>query len=424
MRKISGNKGSHREENKPNVLAIAAVIVFAVLCLAGIVFISNHSSVLSGRLPVSYGDQLGRPKESESPQTSEEEEPEQYEPGEPYGSPTGEETVDWESTAHLSTGEEFTYKNGKVLTYNYRNDEVISAGIAEIDASEGIYLDLHCSAAHEGNKIGYYVTARTGLVEYSRGYVGPVNSSTNIGSTDFVIVDRLYSKVRGTKYHDPVDFGMRWRNTGIYDDAETTAIGVRAVNLVTGSLLCIFDINIAYDSESHTFSLESISPADVCYSNELSEEVRSQTIEKAVDFVDGSMELSLDDVDWASLGLDPDYDWKASLRNNATVDKVAKPYFNLFLDTSGKTANFFQDYPACSDIFAVTMPVSLYGYITVYLAPWYEIHHMTQEYTGEGELQRLEIIGYDPLLPRSSQTIVVPQDGNWEKYTNENYPSF
>ena len=53
----------------------------------------------------------------------------------------------------------------------------------------------------------------------------------------------------------------------------------------------------------------------------------------------------------------------------------------------------------------MTLPLPLYGYVTVYFAPWNELHRLPAEYTGDSELQRLELYGYDPLFPRSdSQT--------------------
>ena len=176
-------------------------------------------------------------------------------------------------------------------------------------------------------------------------------------------------------------------------------------------------IHFQYDVQVEVYYLSCIHPADVSLTGELDPKQRPGLVEKALLFAEDTLEVDLNDVDWSGLGIeDEEYGWRAAAKAGAVVDKVSRPYFNKFLNMSGKTATFLNDFPDCRDTFAVTIPLPLYGYVTVYFAPWNELHRLPAEYTGDSELQRLELYAYDPLLPCSEKTIIVPHDGEWDKY--------
>ena len=176
-------------------------------------------------------------------------------------------------------------------------------------------------------------------------------------------------------------------------------------------------IHFRYDVQVEVYYLSGIHPADVSRTGELGPERRLELLEKALLFAEDTLAIDLNDVDWSGFGIeDGDYDWREKAVAGAVVDKVSRPYFNKFLNTNGKTATFLNDFPDCRDTFAVTLPLPLYGYVTVYFAPRNELHRLPAEYTGDSELQRLELYAYDPLLPRSEKTIIVPHDGEWDKY--------
>ena len=339
------------------------------------------------------------------------------EPFEPYGNIVDPVALEWESTARDLT-RPGAYRNGEPVSWEYDDGRSIIAGIEATGLTDALYLDLRCSESADGNEIGYYITASTGNLQYSRGFVGEHDAKENSAFTDFAIADRLYTRVRAIRFSDERDYGVRW--TDEYHGAESgggSTLFVRAVNLTSGALICVCDIEICYDVQEDVYYLFGIHSADVSQTGELDPVQRSELVEKALLFAEDKLEITLNDTDWSNLGIEDDhFDWKAVTMAGAVVDKVSRPYFNKFLSFSGKTATYLNDFPDCRNTFAVTVSLPLYGCVTVYFAPWNELHRLPAEYTGTSELQRLEPYAYDPLLPRSEKTLIVPHDGEWDKY--------
>lgn len=401
-------------QKRKYLLLTAGVVAAVGLVAVGAVYLlnqnGNRGDTLSGRVDPATAADMTTTWRVDEPD----------EPFEPYGSIVDPAALEWESTARDLT-RPGAYRNGGPVSGEYGDGRSISAGIEALGLTDALYLDLRCSESADGNEIGYYITASTGSLQYSRGFVGEHYAEENAAFTDFVIADRLYTRVRAIRFDDERNYGVRW--TDEYRGAEPGAdatLYVRAVNLANGALVYVCDIEISYAVQEKIYYLSGIHPADVSWTGELGPKQRSELVEKALLFAEDTLVIDLNDVDWSGLGIeDEDYDWKAAAVAGAVVDKVSRPYSNKFLNTSGKTVTFLNDFPDCRDTFAVTLPLPLYGYVTVYFAPWNELHRLPAEYTGDSELQRLELYGYDPLLPRSDKTFMVPHDGEWDKYISE-----
>lgn len=325
-----------------------------------------------------------------------------YIPVDVYPLPENAE-VDWEPTfqAVKMSG---AYENDRILTFDYYSGS-ISAGVEDNMLDDALYLNLRCSEAAEGNEIGYYISASRGCLEYSRGFVGACYDEENRGYTDFAITKRLYSKVRAISFEDGVHYGLRWMDINqAENEIEDAVIQIRVVNLVNSNPLCICDLSIRYDAQTCKYYLAEFTSSDVKATGELSREERSSLVDQTIAFAENVLELGLNEEDW-----------KEGARAGAIVDKTDRPYFNKMLDKNQTTATYLNDFPTCSDTFAVTMPISLVGSLTVYFAPWYELYRMQEKYTGEGEIQKLVLYAYDPLLPCSEKTILVPHDGQWDE---------
>ena len=241
-------------------------------------------------------------------------------PFEPYGKVTDAKELEWESAAG-NMAMPGSYDNSKTVSWEYAAGKTIYVGMALPEAADALYLGLHCSEAAGGNEIGYFLSASTGSLQYSRGYVGPHDDNENEAYTDFVIADRLYSRVRAIGYADAKNYGVRW--TDEYRGAEQTGnarLHVRAVNLTNGALVCICEVEIGCDAVSGVYSLQGIQAADVKETGESAAEIRDFLIDQAIIFAERSLEMSF--ADYTALGLDAEtQDWKEASRAGAAVDK-------------------------------------------------------------------------------------------------------
>ena len=195
-------------------------------------------------------------------------------------------------------------------------------------------------------------------------------------------------------------------------------LSVRAIDLDTGWPICFCNVVISKDSTGQ-YVLTGVENADVENTDELDDATRTNLIEAAEAFLMDT--LSVEPMIEVADAVDGDSEetWELQVPKNVIVDKASRPYFNRLLNLHGKTANFLSDFQDCTDTFAVTVPLQAGGSATVYFAPWNEIHHIKAEFTGNGELQRLEPYAYDPLFPGSEDTLLAPHDGYWDKYLRD-----
>ena len=337
------------------------------------------------------------------------------EPFEPYGSVPQTEELPWNSTAG-SGRTASSYANDTIISWKYQEDKTISAGVNNGSLKDALYLNIHCSETMDGNETGYYLSASSGILEYSRGFVGNIDDEENAAFTSFVIPDRLLNRVRATHFLSHTDYGVRWTEAFSGANEEQNAvIHIRAVNLRTGELICVSDLHIEYDTSSGVYFFSGLTSADVSETGELGRDLRAEIVNRAISFAENTLGVSVDDAE-ADSDSEKTLDWRETARSSAVVDKVSRPYYNKVLTVDGRTASFLNDFSACKDTFAVSFSVPVYGCVTVYFAPWYELHNMDAAFTGEGEMQSLEPYAYDPLLPYSEKSILVPHDGEWDRY--------
>lgn len=288
------------------------------------------------------------------------------------------------------------YKNDGPLSWAAPSGKVFSVGIAQ-DLDDHIYLNIRCSAADNGNEIGYYIKSDRGLLEYSEEdtVLADCDAGKNEEVVNFYIPRRFYNAVASMEYVDAERYGLRWSDDGSDGNIGGTTIHVRAVNLKTAEFLGVFDIVIAHDAKKKEYFMQSINSADVREYGFLEEEDREEAIQLALTFASDTMF--------------PGDDWQEAARAGAVIQKVDRTYFARFLNTEKKTDTFMNHW-TCKDTFAVTFPVSYYGYGTVYLAPQTECIGLTEAKLYGSDNWDLQVYGYDPINPRDEETVVAPTD--------------
>ena len=334
---------------------------------------------------------------------------------EPYGLGLAAEALEWESTAGRYAGSG-NYKNDRVLALDCGNNMTLYVGTEQPDLNNAIYLDFHCLAGGEPVHAGYYLSAARGRLEYSRGFIGGADAEENDGYWNFALVDRLYNRAKGIEFRNGLDYGVRWVDEYMGETAlSDERLSVRAIDLNTGWPICFCDVVISKDSTGQ-YVLAGVESADVADTGELDDAARKGIIEDAQVFITDTLSVEpLIEIADAIEG-DSEESQESQAPENVIVDKVSRSYFNRLLNLQGKTSNFLSNFQDCKDTFAVTVPLQSGGLATVYFAPWNEIHHIKAEFTGTGELQRLEPYAYDPLFPDSEDTLLAPHDGCWDKY--------
>lgn len=295
------------------------------------------------------------------------------------------------------------YRNGGIYTWTAPGGGTFSVGLESDGDQDHIYLNIRYSEAEkDGNSIGYYLKSERGMLEFSDWdeILTDCDSGENVNHANFYIPRQLYSQVAIMEYVDARRYGVRWSDDGADGDIAGTTVTVRAVNLNTAEFIGVFDISIDYDEESKIYAVQTVKGADVKETGLLSEEERMEAVEAAINFASETV-LTED------LYAVPD--WKDVARGGAFVHKTSRAYFGRLLNTE-KKADKFTNYYTCKDTVAVTLPISLYGYLTVYLAPQTECIGLTEPTLYDSDDLDLQVYGYDPLNPRDEETVVVPVD--------------
>lgn len=307
------------------------------------------------------------------------------------------ETMTVQEPTRVAISKDGLYDNTEPKTWTSQNGKTFSVGVKLSDSMDAIYLNIRCSAASDGNEVGYYLKSTRGLLEYSdeTSVLSDCDSGNNVQHANFFIPRRYYNSVAAMEYVNNNQYGVRWSDDGSDGVTTGTTISVRAVNLKTAEFLGIFDIIIAYNDKTRHYSIDSINSADVSEYKLLSDKERAEAVQTAIDF--------------AAEHMFPNNDWKAAAKAGAVVHKVNRAYFARFLNTEGKSDKSV-NYWTCQDTFAVTFPVSYYGYGTVYLAPKTECIGLTEPKAYGSNSLDLQVYGYDPINPRNEETIIAPID--------------
>lgn len=288
-----------------------------------------------------------------------------------------------------------TYKNNKTVSLEHNNN-ILTAGIK--NTGDGyIYINLKSSIACDGNEIGYYLRSSRGILEYSQNEYTGCNEKGNALYSNFVVPGRFYDEVIPVEFMDEENYGARWYDDILFDGTlGGTVISIRAVNLTDGSFLGIYNLVIGYNQKNGTYEIETLRKGDAVSLGYITEYEKNTLVDSATSF---AAEV---------LSIDPeDYDFKNTAKVGAVVEKVSIPYFPQLIAEDGSSAKAYM-YGNCKNTFALTIPVSYCGYITMYFAPESELNG-----ENDNELkEEYKLYAYDPINPRSVDTMSIP-DNFW-----------
>lgn len=331
----------------------------------------------------------------ESPQVSV-----QSEPPRDLQEPGNDPLTNYEDCENNATwGEDLvgSYQNDKVLTYNYGGG-TISLGVNAPEAQEGLYLNPSCSeASTSGIQVGFFITSSSPELYCSSQDGAAPDEDANVGAANFVLLGETYDTAIPAAYKNAENYGIRWEHDPLAENKDSggTTLYIRAVNMSNGQPLALCRATIAYDAESNSYTLATLTSADVVDTGEMSIEEKADLVDQAVQFMVSQNSVTLSE-GWASA------------KAGAKVEHVPTTYFPTFLGPNDEVLNSHdKPYQNC-EIWAVNLPLSSYN-VTVYFASRLQIVLGSENTTipGSDELD-LTPIGCARLDPRSTSTIYPP----------------
>ena len=285
------------------------------------------------------------------------------------------------------------YLNEKTVSYSL-NGGTLTAGV-NTDSKDALYLNLTFSGASADNKVGYYITSSKNDVEYS----GSPQSAFNDENSDicnYLITGELYNTAVPSTYTDDTNYGIKWTDDTLFDSsgASNCDLSIRAVNISNGAYIGSCTLCINYNKADKSYYLAGMTDNDVKSTGKISEDIRSKAVNDAADFISGKLNMT-------NAG-----NWKSASLANAHVEYVSQPYFPTLLDDKGLSSAAGR-FSGCKDTFAVTLPMSVYGYAVVYMAPFNETIGLEE---ADWSNLNLTVYGYDPVNPRDENSVIAPSD--------------
>lgn len=308
---------------------------------------------------------------------------------------TEEEVAEYK--AQLEAAANANYDSTPVSYVYNDNGDTITVGVEGTTDGEGIYLIPSSSAANAYTRVGFYIL-RSNNLEYGDTLgVGTTSTGNTSNFVNFVIVNQTYDKLWAATYTD-YSYPVRWvdasRASGGITRSDT--IYMRAVDLVSHDLLATFQVEISYNAETDTYYISDIHDSDVSTTGELSDEDRANLVSAAVNFITTSGSLSI------TGGEDGE---DVIQEEAAVVECVPKTYFRMMYSTD-MTAIYSDDYIRDGNIYAVNIPVSGLGFVTIYYVPEEQIvYGFTDSAVGD-----LVLYGLDALTPFTIETILTLDD--------------
>lgn len=304
--------------------------------------------------------------------------------------------------------------NGKVFTYSFDGHTSFQIGTDKVKEGKGIYLNLNHETAKPGNEIGYYITISRGFLHLQNENLSSAGEGENEGIVNYVIPNRFYNQVSTCTYENEKEYGVSWTDDKTYDGTlDDATISVRAVNLVDGGYLGMFHIEIDYDESQNMYQIKEVHSADEVELGYMESGIRNKMIEDAITFMPQELDFLKEE--------DPN-EWKDVVRNTSVLEKVEETYFPELISTEGTAIRPYRVYEI-DDKYALTVPISYYGLMTMYFAPresvilalgtesdFNDLEKMTDE-----EKDEYILWGYDALDPRDELSLRCP-DHFWEKY--------
>lgn len=267
------------------------------------------------------------------------------------------------------------------------------------DSRVGIYLDPHFEYPYARNPFEQY-----GFLFRCLGGELEVKQAEAVdGETDYIITGRTYDKRSPASFRSEDCFGVRWipdrDGSGVV--RESAEISVHVIRLSDGMLMAAAKAEIDYLDEVSGFALTGLRGSDVSTTGELTESERNALIQDAASFLSaGNDKLALP------------YSVK-DIRNHSAeicVEKLERPLYSKLFSASGKP--LYSSRLSGMILYAVHLPCTGLGFVTVYFAPETQINGLREEHWGT-ETDRLAVTGYDAVCPLAEdrfRSFLQPQD--------------
>lgn len=351
---------------------------------------ANESKITPGGIEYSFIDTTGMTEEeiAELETRLDEEAEYSYEPNTNIGRPENTQGM------YLNTERSCTFPSGSVLKIG-----------VNLEYADALYLNPVYEAVEEEN---IFSEGETAFAFYLKTMFGEdVSTSSNVQMTYdvssasdikyFVITDRTYDTLVPAGYTDSVNYGVKWNDLNNYHgfDGSDYDMEIRVVRLPDGQLMGTAKMHISFDV-SGKYSVTSLVYSDVAATGELTEDKRSEAIERAFAFFCGEDKGQ-------STFVDQTY-WEA-YKIRAVVEKVDNwLYFPRLFDASGNVASAGKF--SGMDAYAVNINYPGYGFATVYVAPQQQINGLRGSTDASDDLQPF---AFDALKPFSRTTLFVPE---------------
>lgn len=283
----------------------------------------------------------------------------------------------------FSLGVDSTKYNGKIIlnpVYTPKSDELIP------------WLDI--------TQFAFYIKADCGQIIKSSTVEGPYNSPENAERQSLYINNRLYDTCIPADYRSEEDYGIAWNDPEMNlgsSPKDTVNFSIRIVRIFDGELMDILKATAVYDYSAEEYRFDKLYSADVSGTKELSDATRSKLVQMAKEFM-------ISDEKGQHIGFAVD-DWDYAC-DNAIVEHSGSVYFPRLLSWEGEVIAAGK-YFNC-DVYAVNIPYSGIGYMTVYLAPTLQMRGFNTTIPEDKTDVEFSVLGYDPLFPQSRESIGVP----------------
>lgn len=315
-----------------------------------------------------------------------------------------EEEYDYSNQEVIESAANLTFKsnydNSQVVRYEYgTRGEYIDFGLGSSEITDAFYINPVHSNTSEDRFVGFYFSSDIGMVECSSAGASNTPSFKRIENYN-VALTRTYDYAQLAMYTDEDYSGMRWTASTFH----TATIYVRAIDLSEtnyGILLTTCRIELVFDDATEKFVINRIYNSDVKNTEELSKQERDFVVEDAIAYLRDTSRCKRA-ISFTSGRWEDETVWQ-TIASNATVELVPAPYFTVFWSAKGEGMMAYE--VSSCDVYAVSLPVPGFGFITVYFAPEKQLIGLSGAYYTNDTSLHLTVFGYDAFLPFTDVTI-------------------
>ena len=323
------NKSVLKQFIKENrlVLALICALIIAIFAVVVIMTINNRESEVQQYVPSELEDPVEKDYDSS-----------------------------FEST--MKTKKEYT---NKVVSYNLSNGEKITFGV-DLDDADYLYINPVYTGADNGvNRMVFYIQSDRNDLDVDYLLTGENTMEEWLDAKNLYAYKMTFDISVPAEYVDENNFGVRWNNNVQYDgksgEDATTHLYVRMVRYSDGFCIANLKVTISYNTDTQKFEISKIENNDVAYTKELTEADRKAIVQQSV--------ARLRDENKFPYLIDLSEDTLAMAEDTAIVEKLPKPHYQYMYDASGNAKNTYE-YMRKQDLYAVSMYVDTYGFLTFY----------------------------------------------------------